>query len=202
MEFSANPATAPRMLIWLAVPLWPPSVGSAVIVPCCHRNGRHVVPEEGSPSALKPQKSSPFGSKADVSASPTAWPIPLAPNAMLFGPPSPRVAMSIFSFLYQRTACIAPVWDGRDTAYQAIVGYQERLARRPAHRAEVGNGIAWWLCHCECGEQGARGNRNHNRFHMFSSQSCAGCAYSDRRRVRRQTITPREIGRASCRERV
>src|ERR1035441_7497891 len=89
VAFSANPATVPCLLIWLAAPLLPPSVGSAVIAPSCHKNGRQELPAEGSPSALKPQESSPFGSKVDVSASPTAWPVPLRLNATVFAPPSP-----------------------------------------------------------------------------------------------------------------
>src|SRR5450759_5268661 len=104
--FSANPATWPRLLIMLATPLAPPSVGSLTITPFCHRKGRHAAPEVGSPSALKPQKSSPFGS--EVSASPTAWPLTLTPNAALFCPPSPGVPISTFDPLYQRAKCIVP----------------------------------------------------------------------------------------------
>src|ERR1039457_6210056 len=89
VSFSASPAISPYLLIWLTAPLFPPSVGSAVIAPFCHKNGRHELPAEGSPMALKPQKSSPFGSKVDVSASPAAWPAPSTANATLLAPPSP-----------------------------------------------------------------------------------------------------------------
>src|ERR1039457_1402125 len=61
-SFSATPATTPEPLIRLAQPLLPRSVGSALMTPFCHRNGTQVVPEDERPSALKPQKSSPFGS--------------------------------------------------------------------------------------------------------------------------------------------
>jgi hypothetical protein len=42
------------------------SVGSGIVTAYCHKKGRQVVPVEGSPSALKPQKSSPFGSEVEV----------------------------------------------------------------------------------------------------------------------------------------
>src|ERR1039457_4582574 len=80
-SFSATPATTPEPLIRLAQPLLPPSVGSALMTPFCHRNGTQVVPEDERPSALKPQK---------------AW---------LFGPWSPCLPRSIILPLYQSTAC-------------------------------------------------------------------------------------------------
>jgi len=96
---SAVPATTPRLLIALAKPLFPPSVGSGLITKYCHTKGRQVVPKEGSPNDLKPQKSSPFGSRVDVAE--LLW----APNAAPSGPASPGVPMSIFTPWYQRTAC-------------------------------------------------------------------------------------------------
>src|SRR5215469_14224280 len=82
--FSAYPATCPRLLMALACPLFPPTVGRALMTPFCQRNGRHVrcVP--------KPQTSSPFGSGTDVSDIPTASPGSLIPFQLieLFGPPS------------------------------------------------------------------------------------------------------------------
>src|ERR1039457_2918045 len=71
--FSAYPAICPRLLIALACPLFPPSVGRALISPFCQRNGRHVrcVP--------KPPTSSPFGSGTPVSANPPACPWSLIP---------------------------------------------------------------------------------------------------------------------------
>src|ERR1700733_214261 len=54
--FSANPATCPLLLIALACPLSPPSVGRALMLPFCQKNGRHVSP------VPKAQMSSPFGS--------------------------------------------------------------------------------------------------------------------------------------------
>src|SRR5450432_2721114 len=74
----------------------------------CHRKGRQL-PEEGSPIARKPQKSSPLGSGVLFSAAPTAWPQTLAPNATLLAPPSPGLPMSSFSLLNQRTACTTPL---------------------------------------------------------------------------------------------
>src|SRR5262249_10492529 len=87
----ANPAICPRLLISLADPLFPPSVGRALMWPSRQRNGRHVsfVP--------KPQKSSPSGSGTDVSDIPTASPRSLMrPQFIqLFGPPSvPRSILS------------------------------------------------------------------------------------------------------------
>src|SRR5271157_2247344 len=66
--FSAYPATCPLLLMALACPLFPPTVGRALMTPFCPRNGRHVrcVP--------KPQTSSPLGSGPDVSDIPTASP--------------------------------------------------------------------------------------------------------------------------------
>ena len=57
MPVSAIPTICPRLLIALACPLFPPSVGRARMWKNCQRNGRHVrcVP--------KPQMSSPFGSE-------------------------------------------------------------------------------------------------------------------------------------------
>src|ERR1022692_4334524 len=126
-SFSATPATTPEPLIRLAQPLLPPSVGSALMTPFCHRNGTQVVPEDERPSALKPQKSSPsgtqvvpederpsalkpqksspFGFGVVVWASPTASPKPFTPKAWLFGPWSPCLPRSIILPLYQSTAC-------------------------------------------------------------------------------------------------
>src|SRR6204780_2295934 len=91
----------------LAAPLGPPSVASGLITPFCHRNGRHV-PEDGSPRALKPQKSSLFGSEVGVSASPMAWIQSLLLKAILFGPPSPGLPMSKLNPLNHKTACCVP----------------------------------------------------------------------------------------------
>src|SRR5882762_2376608 len=70
---SEMPTICPRLLIALACPLFPPSVGRAIMWPSRQRNGRHVrfVP--------KPQKSSPSGSGTDVSDKPTASPRSLIP---------------------------------------------------------------------------------------------------------------------------
>src|SRR5215470_11666599 len=83
---SAKPAICPRLLISLADPLFPPTVGRALIWLFCQRNGRHVFP------VPKPQKSSPSGSGTDVSAIPTASPRSLIPPQFiqLFAPPSVR----------------------------------------------------------------------------------------------------------------
>src|SRR5882672_2082770 len=58
---SANPVICPRLFMALACPLFPPTVGRALMRPCRQRNARHVsfVP--------KPQTSSPSGSGTDVS---------------------------------------------------------------------------------------------------------------------------------------
>src|SRR5208282_1830468 len=82
--FSAYPTICPLLLMALACPLFPPTVGRALMTPFCQRNGRHVrcVP--------KPQMSSPFGSGTDVSDIPTASPGSLIPFQLieLFFPPS------------------------------------------------------------------------------------------------------------------
>src|SRR6266478_3440868 len=91
---SANPAICPRLLIALACPLFPPTVGRALMWPFRQRNGLHVrfVP--------KPQTSSPSGSGTDVSAKPTTSPRSLSPPwpIELFGPPSVRSILSSSMF--------------------------------------------------------------------------------------------------------
>src|SRR6266481_4373662 len=82
---SANPVICPRLLMAVACPLFPPSVGRALMWPFRQRNALHVrcVP--------KPQTSSPFGSRTSVSEKPTASPRSLTspPKGLsqLFGPP-------------------------------------------------------------------------------------------------------------------
>jgi hypothetical protein len=50
-----------------------------------------------------------------------------------------------------------------DAAYQAIIGYHERLASRSAYRTKVPDGKAWRrLCYCKSGEQAARGYQGHD----------------------------------------
>src|SRR5215469_15320714 len=98
---SAKPATSPRLLISLADPLFPPSVGRALMWPFCQRNGRHVFP------VPKPQKSSPSGSGTAVSAIPTACPWSLIPpqfiQVLSFGPPSvPRSILNPLMFITAR----------------------------------------------------------------------------------------------------
>src|SRR6202451_3918789 len=84
IPFSAYPTTCPLLLMALACPLFPPTVGRPLMTPFRQRNGRHIrcVP--------KPQRSSPFGSGTDVSDMPTASPRSLIPFQLieLFFPPS------------------------------------------------------------------------------------------------------------------
>src|SRR6202046_5423929 len=84
IPFSAYPTTCPLLLMALACPLLPPSVGRACMTPFCQRKGRHVA------CVPKPQRSSPFGSKTDVSDIPTESPRSLIPFQLieLFFPPS------------------------------------------------------------------------------------------------------------------
>src|SRR5580692_5366794 len=84
IPFSAYPTTCPLLLMALACPLFPPSVGRACITPFCQRKGRQVA------CVPKPQRSSPFGSGTDVSDIPTASPPSLIPFQLieLFFPPS------------------------------------------------------------------------------------------------------------------
>src|ERR1035438_2364704 len=78
--FSAVPVITPKSLFLSAPPLLPSlpelfrSLGSATIVPCCHRKGTQVLPLWVRPSAVDPQKSSTFGSGVPVSACPTTCP--------------------------------------------------------------------------------------------------------------------------------
>src|SRR5579871_5718202 len=83
--FSAYPATCPRLLMALACPLTPPTVGRALMTPLRQRNGRQVrwVP--------KPQRSSPLGSGTDVSDIPTASPGSLMPFQLMELLDPPRV---------------------------------------------------------------------------------------------------------------
>ena len=98
--FSAVPAAMPKSLIFNAAPLLPSlpellrTLGSAIMVPFCHRNGAQVWPLWVRASAVDPQKSSPFGSGVLVSACPTTCPQMFTPNAALFGPPRPGLLMS------------------------------------------------------------------------------------------------------------
>src|ERR1035438_4471211 len=79
--FSAYPAICPWMLISFNPPFGPPRVASRVIpFPSCHTNGRQLPPLVGRPNALKPQKSSPFGSTVVVWTTPTACPETVPPN--------------------------------------------------------------------------------------------------------------------------
>src|ERR1700677_4271807 len=81
---SAYPTTCPLLLMALACPLFPPSVGRACMTPFCQRKGRHVA------CVPKPQRSSPFRSETDVSEIPTDSPRSLIPFQLieLFFPPS------------------------------------------------------------------------------------------------------------------
>src|SRR5580692_9546016 len=58
LTVSAHPTASLRLLIQLAMPFGPPSVGSSVITPFWNTNGRHAVDDAATPSALNPQKSS------------------------------------------------------------------------------------------------------------------------------------------------
>src|SRR5580692_8330179 len=84
IPFSAYPTTCPLLLMALACPLLPPSVGRACMTPFCQRKGRHVA------CVPKPQRSSPLGSETDVSDIPTDSPRSLIPFQLieLFFPPS------------------------------------------------------------------------------------------------------------------
>src|SRR5580704_1501102 len=61
IPFSAYPAICPWLLIALACPLFPPSVGRALMLPFFQRNALQVSP------VPKAQTSSPFGSGTLVS---------------------------------------------------------------------------------------------------------------------------------------
>src|SRR6266851_7087858 len=117
LAVSANPTTSPRLLMALACPLLPPTVGRALMWPFCQRNGRHVSP------VPKPQISSPFGSGTAVSAKPTASPRslnPAYPHIKLFSPPSvPRSILSPSTFIPTRPSTRFP--DGSKTPYWASV---------------------------------------------------------------------------------
>src|ERR1700738_2484193 len=67
---SANPAICPRLLMALACPLFPPSVGRALIWPCCQRNGRHIspVPKPHTRSPKKPAAQKPRAEAPNVFA--------------------------------------------------------------------------------------------------------------------------------------
>jgi hypothetical protein len=71
-----------------ASPLVPPSVGKAGNTPFRQTKGRQI---RWMP---KPQVSRPYGSRVEVSAEPTTWPISVGKDARLFGPP--RLPRSIF----------------------------------------------------------------------------------------------------------
>src|SRR6202047_1584804 len=92
-DVSAYPAICPRLLMALACPLFPPTVGRALMWPFRQRNGTHVsfVP--------KPQTSSPSGSGTAVSDIPTASPRSLIPPQLIQLLPSgfPSVPKSMLS---------------------------------------------------------------------------------------------------------
>src|SRR6266849_7990799 len=100
LAVSANPTTSPRLLMALACPLLPPTVGRALMWPFFQRNGRHVSP------VPKPQTSSPFGSRSAVSDIPTASPRSLIPPQLIQLLPSgfPSVPRSMLSPLMFITA--------------------------------------------------------------------------------------------------
>src|SRR5713101_5811441 len=105
LAVSANPTTSPRLLMALACPLLPPTVGRALMWPFCQRNGRHVSP------VPKPQTSSPSGSGTDVSAIPTTSPRSLIwPQFIqLFFPPSvPRSILSPSTSIAARPCTSVP----------------------------------------------------------------------------------------------
>src|SRR5215467_8391714 len=77
LAVSANPTTSPRLLMALACPLLPPTVGRALMWPSRQRNGTHVR------NVPKPQMSSPLGSRTDVSDIPTASPWSLIPPQLI-----------------------------------------------------------------------------------------------------------------------
>src|ERR1700674_2477497 len=100
LAVSEYPTTSPRLLMALACPLLPPTVGRARMWPSRQRNGTHVrcVP--------KPQMSSPFGSRSAVSDIPTACPRSLIPPQLIQLLPSgfPSVPRSMLSPLMFITA--------------------------------------------------------------------------------------------------
>src|SRR5229473_206662 len=100
LAVSENPTTSPRLLMALACPLLPPTVGRALIWPARQRNGTHTrcVP--------KPQMSSPFGSRSAVSDIPTASPPSLIPPQLIQLLPSgfPSVPRSMLTPLMFITA--------------------------------------------------------------------------------------------------
>src|SRR6266705_7037581 len=61
LAVSANPTTSPRLLMALACPLLPPTVGRALMWPFCQRNGTHVL------FVSKPHMSWPFSPGAVLS---------------------------------------------------------------------------------------------------------------------------------------
>ena len=109
--FSAVPATMPKSLISSATPLLPSvpallrSLGSATMAPFCHRKGTQVLPLWVRPSAVDPQKSSPFGSGVSVSACPAACPRRFTPKATLFGPSESGMLMTFALVPSHSTAC-------------------------------------------------------------------------------------------------
>src|ERR1035438_8117539 len=118
IPFSAYPTICPLLLTALACPLFPPTVGRALMRPFCQRNARQVrcVP--------KPQTSSPFGSGTDVSAKPAASPRSLIPLywVQLFFPPSvPRSILSPSMFTPARPCTRGPVCSGSWVPYMTHV---------------------------------------------------------------------------------
>src|SRR5215469_17882707 len=79
VEVSANPATSLRLLMPLAWPLVPPSVGSVAITPLRQITGKHT---RESPDG---QKVSPSGSGVEVSENPTISSLSLIEFAQLAG---------------------------------------------------------------------------------------------------------------------
>src|ERR1700722_1125659 len=104
--FSAYPATCPKLLTALACPLFPPSVGRACITPFFQKKGRHIA------CVPKPQRSSPFGSVADVSDIPTDSSRSLIPFQLieLFFPPSVPSSRLSSPMLTLTVPCTAGNW--------------------------------------------------------------------------------------------
>ena len=104
--FSAVPTICPRAFTVYAPRLRRRASVAVSSTPFWAANAAHVAPVPASPRACVPQKSSPPGSLAAISACPTAMPLSLIPNAMLLRPALPRSVMTPLPD--QTMACAKP----------------------------------------------------------------------------------------------
>ncbi len=159
---SASPATSPRLLIELAEPLAPPSVGSAIMTPFCHTKGRHAVCE-GKPVDIEAAKVfSHWPPKSRLDLRPATF--VNAKSRAVWSSESRRAEISDPS-LVPEDGLHSAAGGGRSSSDQAIISNDVWRARRRAYHPEVGDVIVFWrLCHASAASRLPAAIENQNWF--------------------------------------